>query len=251
MKRRSCSSASTSFSKARSATPERVVWVTAPPSSSCGHRLVRHRLHHVGAGDEHVGAVLHHEDEVGHRRRIDRAAGAGPHDQRHLRHHARGQHVALEHLGIAGERGDALLDARAAAVIEADHRRAHLHRLVHDLADLLGMGLRQRAAEDGEVLAEDEDQPAVDRAVAGDHAVARDLLLRHAEIRGAVLDEHVPFLEGAGVEQQLEPLARGELALGVLRLDAPLAAAAACRLALLLELAKNILHGPVAPFFTG
>jgi hypothetical protein len=30
--------------------------------------LVRHGLHHLGAGDEHVGAVLDHEDEVGHRR---------------------------------------------------------------------------------------------------------------------------------------------------------------------------------------
>jgi hypothetical protein len=40
-----------------------------------------------------------------------------------------------------------------------------------------------------------------------------------------VLDEHVPFLERAFVEQDLEPLARGELALGVLRLDASLAAA--------------------------
>ena len=34
MKRRSMSSASTSFSKARSHTPERVEWVAAPPSSS-------------------------------------------------------------------------------------------------------------------------------------------------------------------------------------------------------------------------
>jgi hypothetical protein len=34
MKRRSIISASTSFSKARSATPDLVVWVTAPPSSS-------------------------------------------------------------------------------------------------------------------------------------------------------------------------------------------------------------------------
>ncbi len=34
MKRRSSISASTSFSKARSATPDFVVWVTAPPSSS-------------------------------------------------------------------------------------------------------------------------------------------------------------------------------------------------------------------------
>ena len=32
------------------------------------HDLVGHGLDHVGAGDEHVAAVLHHEDEVGHRR---------------------------------------------------------------------------------------------------------------------------------------------------------------------------------------
>jgi hypothetical protein len=55
---------------------------------------------------------------------------------------------------------------------------------------------------------------------AGDHAVAGHLLLGHAEVGAAVLDEHVPFLEGALVQQQLQPLARGELALGVLRVDA-------------------------------
>ena len=91
---------------------------------------------------------------------------------------------------------------------------------------------RQRAAEHREILAEDEDQPAVDRAIAGDDAVARHLLLVDAEIVAAVLDEHVPFLEGTGVEQHFEPLARGQLALGVLRLDAALAAAGAGRRAL-------------------
>ena len=35
MNRRSSINASTSFSNARSATPERVVWVNAPPNSSC------------------------------------------------------------------------------------------------------------------------------------------------------------------------------------------------------------------------
>ena len=35
MNRRNSVSASTSFAKARSATPERVVWVNAPPNSSC------------------------------------------------------------------------------------------------------------------------------------------------------------------------------------------------------------------------
>jgi hypothetical protein len=40
-----------------------------------------------------------------------------------------------------------------------------------------------------------------------------------------VLLEHVPLFEGAVVEQQLDALARGQLALGVLGVDALLAAA--------------------------
>ena len=89
------------------------------------------------------------------------------------------------------------------------------------------MGLGQRAAKDGEVLAEDEDQPAVDHAVAGDDAVAANLVVFHAEVGAAVLDEHVPLFESAFVEQQFEPLARRQLALGVLRGDALVAAAQA------------------------
>ena len=101
--------------------------------------LVGHRLHDVGAGHEHVARVLHHEDEVGHGRRIDVAAGARAHDDRDLRDDARGQHVAQEHLAIAAERVDALLDARAAGVEQADDRRAVLQRHVLDLGDLLGV----------------------------------------------------------------------------------------------------------------
>src|SRR3546814_12825251 len=76
--------------------------------------------------------------------------------------------------------------------------------LVHDLADLLGVRLRERAAEHREVLAEHEDQPPVDGAVASHHAVAGDFLLLHAEVEAAVLDIHVPLLEGALVEQDLQ-----------------------------------------------
>src|SRR4051794_41935357 len=90
------------------------------------------------------------------------------------------------------------------------------------------MRLAERAAEDREILAEHKDQPAVDRAVAGDDAVARHLLLANAEIVTAVLDEHVPFLEGIGVEQHLDALARGQLALLMLGLD-PAGAAAGAR----------------------
>ena len=193
--------------------------------------LVGDGLHHVGPGDEHVGAVLHHEDEVGHRRRIDRAAGAGTHDHRELRHHARRQHVALEHLGIAAEAGDAFLDAGAARIVQTDHRRADLHRHVHDLADLLRVAFRQRAAEHGEILAVDEHQPAVDRARAGDDAVAGDLVAGHAEIDAIVLYVEVQLFEAALVEQDFEPFARGQLALRVLRGDPRLPAAQLGRVA--------------------
>ena len=184
------------------------------------HLFVGHRLHHVGAGHEHVADAAHHEHEIGERGRVDRAAGAGTEDGGDLRHDARGQRVAQEDVGVAAERGDALLDAGAAGVVEPDDRRAVADGEIHHLADLRGVGLRERAAEDGEVLGEDVDQAAVDPAPPGHDAVAERLLGRHAEVGGAVGDEAVEFGEGAGIEQQVEPLAGGELALLVLLGDA-------------------------------
>src|SRR4029077_398967 len=91
--------------------------------------------------------------------------------------------------------------------------------------------------------AENEDEPAVDRAVAGDDAVARDLLFGHPEIAAAMLDEHIPFLEGIGVEQSPQPLARGQLAFLVLRLDPARAAAGAGRRPLLFQPPEDVIHG--------
>ena len=105
------------------------------------------------------------------------------------------------------------------------------------------MGFGQGTAEDGKILAEDEDQPPVDSAEAGDDAVAGDGLLGHAEIGRPVFDEHVPFLERARIEQQLEALPGRQLALGVLGVDALLAAALAGTFALFLQLADDVLHG--------
>ena len=90
------------------------------------------------------------------------------------------------------------------------------HLLAHDLAE--------RAAEDREVLAEDADAAAVDRAVAGDDGVAPGPVLLHVELVRAVADERVELLEGAGVEQLLDPLAGGVLAACVLLLDRGLGA---------------------------
>ena len=169
-----------------------------------------------GPGDEHVRGLVHHQDEVGDGGRIDGATGARAHDGGDLRHHAGGQHVAQEDVGIAGQRHHAFLDARAAGVVQADDRRADAHGGVHDFHDFGGVGLRQRAAEHGEVLGKDEHQPAFDASVAGDEAVAVILLLVHAEVGAAMRDQLVGLFEGAFVEQELDALARRHLALLVL-----------------------------------
>ena len=195
-----------------------------PPQLLLGHLLVGHRLHHVRPGHEHVGGVLHHEDEVGHRRGIDRAPRARPHYERDLGDHPGGEHVALEDVRVAGEGRYPLLDARPSRIVEAHHRGAQVHRLIHHLADLAGVGGGERAAEDGEVLAEGEDAPAVHEAVADHHSVAGDPLLAHAEVVGIVLDEHVPLFERPLVEEEIEAFAGGQLALGVLGSDSPLPA---------------------------
>src|SRR4029079_10239371 len=106
----------------------------------------------------------------------------------------------------------ALLDAGATAVVQTDERRTNRFRQVHHLVDLLGVDLAQRAAEDREVLREYEPLAAVDRPPAGDDTVGQRTVLFDAEAVGAVARKHVELDEGVGVEEQLDPLARGGLA---------------------------------------
>ena len=93
------------------------------------------------------------------------------------------------------------------------------------LTIFLRVGFRKRPAEDREILREDVGRAAVDQAVAGDEAVAVDDLFLHAEIAAAMADQLVGFLERAFVEQQIDALARGELAFLVLAFAAFFAAA--------------------------
>ena len=209
--------------------------------------LAGHRLDHFRPGDEHVRGLFDHEDEVGHRRRVDGAAGAGAHDQADLRDHAGALDVADEDVAVGAERDDALLDPGAAGVVDPDHRRADLGGEVHHLAHLLRHHLAEAAAEDGEVLGEDEDGAAVDRAVAGDDGVAPGTPFLHLEVVGAVADEGVELLEGAGVEQLLDPLAGGQLALRVLLLDRLLGGRVDRRLAQLAQVGELLLVGDRIP----
>ena len=128
--------------------------------------------------------------------------------------------VSLEDGAVSGEAVDALLDARAAGVDESDDGSTAVGGEVHDLADLLSDDLGQRAADHGEVLREGERNAAGDLAVARDDGIAEILAVGHAELGGAMLDEGVEFLEGALVEEEVDALAGGELALGVLGVDA-------------------------------
>ena len=151
--------------------------------------------------------------------RVDGAARTGPEHERELRHDARELDVPPEDLRVAGERDDALLDPRAARVVDADHRAAVLAGEVEHLADLLGHDLRERAAEHGRVLREDEHPPAEHLPVAGDDGVAERAPVGHPEVRLAVTHEAVELDERARVAEPLGALARRQLAGAAPRLD--------------------------------
>ena len=104
------------------------------------------------------------------------------------------------------------------------------------------MRFAQRTTKHCEVLAIHKDQAPVNHAVARDHAVARNLLVLHAEVHTAVLDKHVPLFKTAFVQQHLQALTRGEFAFFVLRVDALLPTAYTRQLTLGFQLFKNVLH---------
>ena len=167
---------------------------------------------------------------------------AGTHDQRQLRNDPGGHDIALEHLCVSTKGGNALLYPGSAGVADPDHRRTHLHCLVHDLADLFGMGFGKRSAEHGEILAVYEREAAIDGAVTHHHTVTGDGLLFHSEIRTPVFDEYVPLLETALVEQHLDALPGGEFALGMLGLYTFGAAAQLGPFTALLQLFNYFMH---------
>ena len=72
-------------------------------------------------------------------------------------------------------------------------------------------------------------------------------LLLHVEVVGAVADEGVELLEGAGVEQLLDPLPSGHLALRVLLLDRLLGGGVDRRLAQLAQVGELLLVGYRVP----
>src|ERR1041385_800744 len=171
------------------------------------------------SGDKHVTRILHHKGEVGDGRRIHRASRTGTEDRRDLRDHSGDLRVAEEDFRVPSQTDHAFLYAGAPGVVEPDDRCADLQGHIHDLAYFFGVRLGQGASEDGEVLAENEDETSADSAGSRHDAVAEILLLVKSKIDAAVLDESFHFLEALRVEEHLEPLAGGELAFAVLFFD--------------------------------
>src|SRR5690606_40656595 len=99
-------------------------------------------------GEEHVGALAAHDDDVGEGGRVDRAAGAGAEDHAELRHPAGLVDVGLEYPAVAVQGGDALLYPRTTGVDETDDRYAVPGRPPHDAYDLGGVHLTVRSAHD-------------------------------------------------------------------------------------------------------
>ncbi len=180
-------------------------------------------LDHRGACEEHVGETLCHDGEVGQGRAVDGAAGTRPHNGGNLGNHSRRHDVALENLRVAGKGVDTLLDTGTAGVVETDHGSPHLHRHVHNLADLLRHSLGKGASEYCEVLCEHVYQTAFDCTETGHHTVTEDMLLVLAEVCAAVCHKHVELLETTLVEQHRYALAGGVFASLVLFLDGFLA----------------------------
>ena len=120
-------------------------------------------------------------------------------------------------------------------VEQPDHRDALLQRELAQAGDLQLAGHAHRAGHHREVVGGHRHQPAVDLAVAGDHAVGGRLPALHRALREVRPAVDAQLGERALVDQQRQALARGELVRGVLALDLLLAAALAGALAALVE----------------
>src|SRR5215217_9238283 len=89
-------------------------------SSECLLRdfLVRDGLDHVWPGNEHVRRVFDHDVEIRDRGTVNGAACTGTHDATDLRHHTARERVAKKNVRVPTETDNALLNTRAARVVQ-------------------------------------------------------------------------------------------------------------------------------------
>ena len=183
-----------------------------------GNVLRGNLLDDLGPGQEHVGALVHHHHIVCDGGGVDRATGAGSHDQGDLGDDAGVEDVAEENIRVSGQSVDSFLNPRPTRVVHSDERGACLGGHLHDFHDLLRVALGEGSAEDCEILSVEEHQPAVDGPVSGDNAVGKRLVLGHFEILATVGDEEIELFETTGVNDPSDPLTSRKLPLLMLLL---------------------------------
>ena len=176
-------------------------------------------LDDIGTGDEHVGGIAHHEDEIGNGRGVHSTTSARTHDQGDLRNHTRGKSVTLENLRVTSQRIATFLNTSTARIVQTDHGSTHIHSLIHHLADLLSIRARKRTAQHGEILGKEEDQTAVDGTMTRDNTITRIVLLLHTKVSAAVSLQLVVFAEGTLIHEQLNSFTSAQLTSLVLRFD--------------------------------
>src|SRR5205807_488492 len=89
---------------------------------------------------------------------------------------------------------------------------ANAHGEVHDFANLLRVGFRERAAEYREILCENVNQANINAPKTSDEAVTRGTLVLHPEIPAAMTNKFVQFFKCTFVEEETDTFTRGELA---------------------------------------
>ena len=125
----------------------------------------------VGSGDEHLGRVFNHDDEIGESGGVGVAAGAGAHDDGDLWHDSGRFGVGPESLSDEVKGDCAVLDAGAGTFVKPHEGASGGDGQFHNFDHFFAIDFAQSAAEDSAVLAEDTYFTPVDRAPAGDDAI--------------------------------------------------------------------------------
>ena len=191
----------------------------------CRDFFRRNRFDDSRAGEEHIGRILDHEDEVHQGRAVNGTAGTGPHDDGQLGNDAGRRCVVHKNSAKAGQGIDAFLNASAAGIIDTDDRCPHLESHFLHLSNLMGMHFAKGSAFNGKIFGIGKDQSAPHRTITGNDAVTGNFLFLHAEMGPAMMDKLPHFREAAFIKQLCQPFAGRQLSFFMLRIDSLLTAA--------------------------
>ena len=175
--------------------------------------LLPHRhLDHAGAAHVEGGLAVDHDHEIGQGRQVGRSRRGRPEENAHLRHHARQLDLVVEDpsgVEATGEDLDLLGDPPAGGVDQIHHGNLQARRLLLDAHDLLHGLLAPGAGLHRVVVGHDADGAPAHRSHARDDAIRRGVRLFGAREEPVLLELR------ARIEQEREPVADEELALGL------------------------------------